>query len=172
MKLSVTAPEKAAIGQLSTPDNVITCALGPAGIVSDKTEGDGATPVGEMALLKVFFRPDRVERPQTGLPTAPILPTMGWCDDPSSPAYNRLVRLPFAGSHEKMWREDHAYDICVVLDWNIAAPQPGKGSAIFFHLAKPGYSPTEGCIAVSLEDMIAILARCGPDSVMETSLSD
>jgi L,D-peptidoglycan transpeptidase YkuD (ErfK/YbiS/YcfS/YnhG family) len=78
---------------------------------------------------------------------------MLWCDQPNHPAYNRLVKAPFRASHEEMRRDDGLYDICLVLDWNITSRKRNGGSAIFFHLIKPGYQPTAGCIAVSLRDM-------------------
>ncbi|MBD0425580.1 L,D-transpeptidase family protein [Aquisalinus flavus] len=168
MQLKVTARKSEPRGIISVRDTQFDCALGPAGLVRRKKEGDGGTPLATMPLLQVYFRPDHVERPQTRLRTIPLLPNMGWCDDPSSPAYNRLVHLPFDGSHEKMWRDDHAYDICVVLGWNYDKPRPGEGSAIFFHLAKENYSPTEGCIAVSLDAMLGILKHCGTGSEIHT----
>ena len=170
MTLKVSAKAGAATGELVLGNFSARCALGPAGMVADKREGDGGTPIAKMPLLTVYYRPDRLARPMTALKTVGILPDMGWCDDPASPAYNRMISLPFDGSHERMWRDDHAYDICVVLDWNFQNPVPGRGSAIFFHLARDGYPPTEGCIAVSLDDMKDILKRCEPDSVMETAL--
>ena len=71
--------------------------------------------------------------------------------------YNRPVRLPYAASHERLRRDDRLYDICVVLDWNVRQRRRNLGSAIFLHLARPGYQPTEGCIAVSPATMRGIL---------------
>lgn len=92
---------------------------------------------------------------------------MGWCDDPASPAYNRLVRLPFAKSHETMWRDDHLYDLLVELAFNDAPPVPGKGSAIFLHVAAPGYAPTQGCIALKLSDLRRVVATLHPGSTIK-----
>lgn len=143
------------------------CALGRAGISGRKREGDGATPAGRLALLAVLYRPDRLRRPATRLPASPLSPASGWCDDPDSRSYNRAVRLPFRGRHERLWREDHLYDIVVVLDFNLARPKPGAGSAIFLHLAAPDFSPTEGCVAVPLEAMRRILARAQPGTFLD-----
>ena len=77
----------------------------------------------------------------------------GWCDAPDHAAYNRHVRLPFPASAESLARDDRLYDVVVVLDWNCRRRARGRGSAIFFHVAKPGYPPTEGCIAVAPRDM-------------------
>ncbi len=154
-------------GLLTLGPITIPCALGRSGIGVQKREGDGKTPAGRFELLKVYYRPDRIRRPQTALPGEPLTPTMGWCDDPKHPHYNLPVELPFAAGHEKMWRDDHLYDVVVVLDCNLHPVERGRGSAIFFHLARPDYGPTEGCVAVSNLDMLKILSRCGSGSVME-----
>ena len=154
-------------GTVQIGDIIAPCAFGPAGIVSDKREGDGATPAGVFPLRWVYFRPDRIAAPKTGLELKPIGPDDGWCDDPSRAEYNRPVTLPYEGSHERLAREDHVYDICVVLGHNDDPPVPGAGSAIFFHLAHADYRPTAGCIAVSEADMRAILAPCRPGAEMD-----
>lgn len=153
-------------GLLSAGDYRVPCALGRSGIVRRKREGDGATPAGRLALLAVFYRPDRIRRPVTGLPVSPLDPHSGWCDDPGHRRYNRAIRLPFAGRNERLWRSDRLYDVVVVLDYNLAQPQPGAGSAIFLHIAAPGLAPTEGCVAVALPAMRRILARAGPGSYL------
>lgn len=136
-------------GRLHFGGRVFDCALGKTGITARKREGDGATPAGSYTLLGGFFRADRLARPETLLPLRPTDPLDGWCDDAADARYNRPVRLPLAASHEALWRTDRLYDIVVVLDQNISPRIPGGGSAIFFHIAAPGFSPTEGCIAVS-----------------------
>jgi L,D-peptidoglycan transpeptidase YkuD (ErfK/YbiS/YcfS/YnhG family) len=153
-------------GRLVCEQLTVACALGRSGITRDKREGDGATPAGRFELLTVYYRPDRVQRPRTRLPVTPLRPWMGWCDDPGHPRYNRLVRRPFDASHEAMWRDDPLYDIVVVLDCNLHPAVPGRGSAIFFHLARAGYTPTEGCIAIAERDMRLLLERCGPGSAI------
>ena len=147
------------------------CALGPAGITSAKCEGDGATPAGVFPLRRVLFRPDRTAIPQTTLPVEEIAADDGWCDDPKDPAYNRPVKLPYPASCEEMARDDHLYDIVVILGHNDDPPVPGNGSAIFFHLAHPDYRPTQGCVAVNETDMRAILAACGPGADMAIDLA-
>lgn len=140
------------------------CALGRSGVVAAdaKREGDGATPLGRWPMRQVFWRPDRMEKPASHLPTMPIHPQLGWCDDPSHPAYNRLVPLPFPLSHEKLWREDHIYDLVVVLGFNDDPAIPGRGSAIFLHLARTDFSPTEGCVACARDDLIEIVGLARP----------
>ncbi|SDU39610.1 L,D-transpeptidase [Stappia sp. ES.058] len=156
----------AASGRLTCGGLDVACALGRGGITRDKREGDGAAPAGRFALLTVYYRADRVARPRTRLPVTELHPWMGWCDAPDHPRYNHLVTRPFTASHEAMWRDDHLYDIVVVLDCNLRPAVRGRGSAIFFHLARPGYPPTEGCVAVKEQDMRHILERCGPGAAI------
>lgn len=150
------------LGRMTFP-----CALGRSGIRrAGKREGDGATPAGDLPVLSVLYRADRIQRPVTDLPVAAIAADDGWCDDPADRRYNRPVKVPYPASHERMARVDHLYDIVVVLDWNLTRRRAGRGSAIFFHLARPGFTPTEGCVAVTLPAMRAVLARLRPRAVM------
>jgi L,D-peptidoglycan transpeptidase YkuD (ErfK/YbiS/YcfS/YnhG family) len=157
---------RATRGRLTLGAITVPCALGRAGLTVAKREGDGKTVVGRFPLLFAFYRADRMARPRTRLPLVAIEPGLGWCDDPRDAAYNRPVALPFAGSHEAMWRDDGLYDVVVVPQINLAPASPGRGSALFFHLARPGYTPTEGCVAVSRRDMLNLLARIGPETVL------
>lgn len=144
----------------------IRCALGRNGVQAAKCEGDGATPAGRFPVRWLYYRPDRLSPPKTELPSSPMRQADGWCDAPGDPSYNRLVRLPHQGSAEVLWREDHLYDIIVVIGFNDDPPQPGLGSAIFLHLASQDYRPTEGCVAISQPDAIAILRNLGPTSTI------
>ena len=135
------------------------CAVGRSGIGEKLREGDGITPLGRWPLRRVLYRADRIEAPHTLLPLAPIEPDDAWCDVPDDPDYNRLVRLPHASLHERLWRQDYLYDLIVVVGFNDAPVVPGKGSAIFLHLARPDYGPTEGCIALASEDLREALAQ-------------
>ena len=135
------------------------CVVGKGGVTDDKREGDGATPRGRFALREAWYRPDRTEKPATELPLREITPADGWCDDPAHPAYNTHVALPFAARHETLWREDHAYDLLVVLGYNDAPVVAGKGSAIFWHLMHDSGRATEGCVAVTRETMLALLPQ-------------
>lgn len=134
------------------------CAIGRGGYALDKREGDGATPIGVWPFRRVYFRADRGPAPETELETHRLTETDGWCDAPDDPAYNRHVTLPYDASHEEMWRQDRLYDIVVVLGHNDDPPVPGMGSAIFIHLAREGYAPTEGCVALEREDLEQVLA--------------
>lgn len=142
-------------------------ALGRTGRTSRKREGDGGTPIAAMRVLHGYWRRDRVRGPLgTTLPMLPIDATMLWCDAPEDANYNRPVQAPFGPSHEEMLRRDGLYDICLVLDWNISSRSRHRGSAIFFHCAKPGYPPTQGCIAMSLHDMRRLLPLVGQGTVV------
>jgi L,D-peptidoglycan transpeptidase YkuD (ErfK/YbiS/YcfS/YnhG family) len=137
----------------------LPCALGRGGRRHGKREGDGATPRATLRPLAVRYRPDRGRRPATHLPVGVIRPGDGWCDDPRDRRYNRPVALPFPASHERMHRDDALYDVVVILDWNMRPAVRGRGSAIFLHIARPGFAPTEGCIAVSPAAMRRLLPR-------------
>lgn len=152
--------------RLSWPGGTFRCALGRGGVRADKREGDGATPVGRFPLRRVLWRADRLPRPETGLPAAPIAPDDGWCDDPADPAYNRPVRIPFAASHEELWRADGVYDVIVVMGHNDDPVVPGQGSAVFLHVARPDWEPTAGCVALPLPDLLRLLKDCGPGSAL------
>ena len=154
-------------GLLAWPGGRVRCALGKGGIRADKREGDGATPRARLRPLVVWYRPDRWGVPDCALPAYRIRPDSGWCDDPADRLYNRPVRLPYGASAERMWRDDHLYDVVVVLDHNIAPVRPGAGSAIFMHLATPDLSPTEGCVALAAADMRRLLPRLGPHTYVE-----
>ncbi len=145
---------------------VFPAAIGRSGFSVRKREGDGATPVADLRLLYGYYRPDRLRLPPTRLAMRPIQADHGWCDAPHHPAYNRLVRLPFAHSHERMMRDDGLYDICLVLDWNVHTRRRHHGSAIFFHLTDPHHPPTEGCIAVRRQVMLRLLPQLGRETVV------
>jgi L,D-peptidoglycan transpeptidase YkuD (ErfK/YbiS/YcfS/YnhG family) len=160
-------PSDAARGFLVAGRMVAPCALGRSGISAHKREGDGATPAGAFRLIALLYRPDRLSRPATRLPAAALRSDSGWCDDPADRLYNRPVRLPYAGRHEALWREDRLYDALIVLDHNLERPRPGAGSAIFLHIAAPGLEPTAGCVAVTPAVMRRILALAGPGTVID-----
>ncbi len=123
-------------------------ALGRGGVRTDKAEGDGATPAGLLPLRRVLYRADRGARPSCAVPAEPLSPDDGWCDDPAHADYNTMVRLPHPARHERLWRDDAIYDLIGVLGWNDRPVTRGHGSAIFLHLARPDFAPTEGCIAL------------------------
>jgi L,D-peptidoglycan transpeptidase YkuD (ErfK/YbiS/YcfS/YnhG family) len=147
----------------------VPCALGKEGVIDagDKREGDLKSPLGLWPIRLVFYRPDRLKPPETILPIRALGPNDGWCDDPTHTDYNKSVNLPFTASHERLWREDHVYDLICVLGYNDDPVIPGHGSAIFMHLAREGYTGTEGCVALSLENLLELLKSAEAESFVE-----
>jgi len=158
-------PGVPAQGLLNAGGNVFRCALGRSGISSGKREGDGATPLGAMRLLGGYLR-GRSFQHRSRLRLLPIRPDLGWCEVPDDRNYNRPVRIPYPASHESMLRPDNLYDACIVLDWNIRPRRRDGGSAIFLHLVRPGFAPTQGCVAVSAAVMARLLPLLSPRTVL------
>jgi L,D-peptidoglycan transpeptidase YkuD (ErfK/YbiS/YcfS/YnhG family) len=151
-------------GLLSWPGGSARAACGRGGVRADKREGDHASPAGTFPLLSALYRPDRLAAPHTALPLATLKPQDGWVDEPTDRAYNKLVMLPYPASHEELWREDGLYDLIVVIGYNTDPVVPGRGSAIFLHVARPDFSGTEGCIAVARGVLVPLLGLLGPGS--------
>lgn len=140
----------------------VPCAIGRGGIRALKREGDGASPRGTWAFRSGYYRADRIRRPETRLLTRPIKPEDGWCDAPGDGNYNRPVRHPYRASAEYLWRADGLYDLVLVLGYNDIPRTKGKGSAIFMHIARPDFAPTEGCVALSLRDLLKVVRLLRP----------
>jgi L,D-peptidoglycan transpeptidase YkuD (ErfK/YbiS/YcfS/YnhG family) len=157
-------PRRPSHGVLRHGSLLVPCALGRGGVRADKREGDGATPLGAFALRRLWYRADRLEAPATRLPMRTIGREDGWCDDPAAAEYNRPVSLPHAARHERLWRDDALYDLIVELGYNDGPIVPGAGSAIFLHVARPDYGPTEGCVAVARADLLRLLQAVGPET--------
>ena len=157
-------------GRFELDGRMLRCAIGKAGVVAgaDKREGDNRSPLGILAMREVWYRPDVYPRgPATALPVRATRPDDGWCDAPEDAAYHQPVTLPYRASAERMWRDDAVYDLVVILGWNDDPPVPGRGSAIFMHLAREGYPGTEGCVALAREDLEAVLAAARPGDAVE-----
>ncbi|MBX3529349.1 MAG: L,D-transpeptidase family protein [Rhizobiaceae bacterium] len=153
-------------GLLHAGGRVIPCALGRSGISAFKREGDGATPLAAMRMLGGFYRLGGGMPRASALPLAAIGRHDGWCDAPADANYNRPVQLPSRAGHERMWRSDRLYDAVVVLDWNIRPRARYRGSAIFLHVAKEGFGPTEGCVAIAPAAMRWLLPRLSRRTVL------
>mgnify|MGYP000541824247 FL=1 len=123
-----------------------------------------------MRLLHGYYRRDRIASGlRTSLKMTPIRQSLLWCDEPGNANYNRAVTRPFQPGHENMRRTDNLYDVCLVMDWNMSSRRRNRGSAIFFHLARPGYEPTQGCVAISLKDMRRLLPLIGPGTIIRVT---
>jgi L,D-peptidoglycan transpeptidase YkuD (ErfK/YbiS/YcfS/YnhG family) len=159
MDLIVDAKPGETRGTARLGKHAFPCALGRSGLIGEKREGDGGTPLGRFPFRRLLYRADRVPHIETRLPARHIEPNDGWCDDPASPDYNRPVRLPHPARHEKLWLEDHLYDLVVVIGHNDDPVVKGAGSAIFLHVARADWGPTAGCIAFARGDLLTILAQ-------------
>jgi L,D-peptidoglycan transpeptidase YkuD (ErfK/YbiS/YcfS/YnhG family) len=153
------APGNSSQARVALGNSVRPAALGRSGIRALKREGDGGTPLGRFPVRQVLYRADRMPRPRTHLPVRAIRAEDGWCEDPSDPNYNRCVRLSPRSDADRLMRSDHLYDLVLVLGYNDRPRTKGKGSAIFVHLARLGYAPTAGCIALTRHDMLMLLAQ-------------
>ena len=159
----------ATTGTLEINRKSFDCTLGTTGVIaaSEKKEGDGKTPLGIFPLRQLLYRADRVPKPVTGLPVEILTKETGWCEDQTHADYNTKITLPHPSVHDCMTREDHLYDYTVVIGYNDAPPLPGKGSAIFMHLARPEFSPTAGCVGLRPEAMLEVLKYCDKSSKIE-----
>ena len=131
--------------------------MGKRGIGYKRKEGDLITPQGEYKIKYILYRKDRVKKIQTKIKKIIINKKMGWCDDPQSKQYNKLIKLPFNYSHEKLYKKENIYDIILVLNYNMSPIVKNKGSAIFIHLTRRNYKKTKGCIALKKIDLIKII---------------
>jgi len=134
----------------------IKCAVGKRGIKKKFKEGDLVTPTGRFKVKLILYRKDRVKKLSTSIKKLTIKKNMGWCDDPDSYKYNKLITLPFKYSHERLFRKDRIYDIILVLNYNMNPIKKNKGSAIFIHVAKNNFKPTKGCIAIKKKEILKI----------------
>jgi L,D-peptidoglycan transpeptidase YkuD (ErfK/YbiS/YcfS/YnhG family) len=160
LRLAVSS-RAATRGMLRVGGRMLRCAIGRGGCRVLKREGDGATPTGIWTVRAIFYRADKVLRPRTQLSMHVIARNAGWCDAPGDRNYNRFVRHPYPASAEQLWRDDDLYNIVLVLGHNDRPRKRGCGSAIFMHLARPGYRPTEGCVALSERDLRVVVAHVG-----------
>ena len=149
-------------GWLTAGSLRVQVALGRSGVKANKVEGDGATPRGRFRPLRVWWRADRGPRPRTGLPVRRISPADAWCEDPADRRYNRPVRLVEGAAGDRLWRQDHLYDLVVEIDHNTRPRIARRGSAVFIHLARVGFGPTAGCVALQPKGLRALLERLSP----------
>ena len=146
-------------GYLKYKNFKFRCALGKAGIKEKKLEGDNITPRGTYRIIKVFYRSDRIKNLTTRITKIKIKKNMGWCDDFKSKDYNKLIKIPFKYSYEKLFRTDHIYDVVILINYNYKPIIRNKGSAIFIHIAKKNYQKTAGCIALKKKHLLKILSN-------------
>ena len=151
---------------LFTNAEKLQCALGRNGLTANKKEGDLSTPIGTFKFNKIYYRADKLGKIDFKIESSIIQENDGWCDDPKSMLYNKHIRFPFKESAEHLYRSDYIYDIVCVINYNTCPIVPGKGSAIFLHIAKPNFERTEGCIAIEKQALIKIAIKLTKDSII------
>jgi L,D-peptidoglycan transpeptidase YkuD (ErfK/YbiS/YcfS/YnhG family) len=167
-RISLTAiyvsarPGRQSQGWLRAGSWCLPVALGRGGIRANKREGDGGTPRGRFRPLRLWWRADRLARPQTRLPTRRIGPVDAWCEDPQDRRYNHPFRRSASEPGDRLWRRDRLYDLIIEIDHNTRPRIAGRGSAVFLHVARPGFMPTAGCIALTPSALRLLARRIGP----------
>ena len=151
-------------GCLIAAGRAIPVALGRGGIRANKREGDGGTPRGAFRLVRLWWRADRHPRPATHLPVRRIGPRDAWCEDPQDRHYNRHVELRDDSTADRLARSDKLYDFIIELDHNTRPRIAGRGSAVFIHIAREGFAPTAGCVALTMPDLRRLLSQAGPQT--------
>jgi L,D-peptidoglycan transpeptidase YkuD (ErfK/YbiS/YcfS/YnhG family) len=151
-------------GVLMAGPLALPVALGRGGVKADKREGDGATPRGTFRLKRLWWRAGRHPRPATTLPAQRIMPDDGWCEDPSDRHYNQPIKVPPKSKADRLARADNLYDFVIELDHNTRPRVAGRGSAVFIHVARPGFAPTAGCVALDIGALRRLLTRLGPQT--------
>jgi len=146
-------------GYLKYKNFKFQCALGESGIKEKIKEGDNVTPKGIFKITRIYYRPDKIKKIISPINIIKIKKNMGWCDDPTSNSYNKEIKLPTKFGYEKLYRKDHIYDLIAVISYNLNPIIKGKGSAIFLHIAKKKFSPTQGCIALKKKDLLLLLSK-------------
>ena len=145
----------------------VRCSIGKRGIGYKKKEGDLITPRGTYKVMQILCRKDRVRKIRSKFRIQAINKKMGWCNDPKSKDYNRLIYYPFKFSSEKLYKQENIYDVIFVLNYNYRPIKKNKGSAIFIHIAKKNYEKTAGCVAVRKKDIIKLAKLISSKTVIE-----
>jgi len=142
---------------LTFKNNKVKCVVGKKGIGKKQKEGDQITPKGIFKVKEILYRKDKVNELRSKIKKIPIKKNMGWCDDPLSKDYNKLIKYPFNYRSEKLYRSNNIYDIILVLDYNMRPIIKNKGSAIFIHIANHKFEPTRGCVAIKKKELKKII---------------
>jgi L,D-peptidoglycan transpeptidase YkuD (ErfK/YbiS/YcfS/YnhG family) len=141
-------------GYLKFKNLKFKCSLGKSGIGEKRIEGDNITPQGTFKVTRIYYRGDKIKKIKSKNKLFKIKKNFGWCDQPNSKYYNKLIRLPSKLSHEKLYRGDNIYDVILVLNYNMKPTIRYKGSAIFIHVARKKFPPTKGCIAICRKNLL------------------
>jgi L,D-peptidoglycan transpeptidase YkuD (ErfK/YbiS/YcfS/YnhG family) len=157
-----TLPGRRSQAVLIAGPKAVPVALGRSGIRALKLEGDGTTPAGRFRPVRLWWRADRLPRPRTLLPVRPITAHDAWCEDPADRRYNRPFRRSANEPGDRLKRSDRLYDLIIEIDHNTRPRVARRGSAVFIHVARPGYGPTAGCVALKAADLLKLLGSLGP----------
>jgi L,D-peptidoglycan transpeptidase YkuD (ErfK/YbiS/YcfS/YnhG family) len=157
-------PGRRSQGWLSAPGafKPMQVALGRGGIKASKREGDGGTPAGRFHPVRLWWRRDRLPRPRTLLPVREIRQNDAWCEDPADRRYNRPFRRSANEPGDRLRRDDGLYDLIVEIDHNTRPRVAGRGSAVFIHVARDGFSPTAGCVGLRRNELLQLLRSLSP----------
>ena len=153
-------------GFLTSENLKFKCSIGYNGVSNKKREGDGCTPIGHFKIIKILYRPDKINVCEFALDSEVIKKLDGWCDDVNSNLYNQKIEFPFNLSAEHLYRNDDLYDIVCIIDYNLNPIIKGKGSAIFLHVASDDYSPTQGCVAIKKDELLQIAMKLDRSSTI------
>jgi L,D-peptidoglycan transpeptidase YkuD (ErfK/YbiS/YcfS/YnhG family) len=162
-----TRPGLRTQGWLIAGGKALPVALGRSGIRASKREGDGGTPIGTFHPVRLWWRADRLKRPQTRLPARRIAPDDAWCEDPADRRYNHAFKRSANEPGDRLRREDHLYDLIIEIDHNTRPRVAGLGSAVFIHVARDAFGPTAGCVALRRNDLLKLVSRIGPRTRIE-----
>ena len=121
--------------------------------------------LGNGVLNSIYYRPDKSPRPKlkkkNSLKINKITKNCGWCDDITSNYYNKYIKINkfrfINVNYENLWRGDSAYDIIIVISYNLKPTIKNKGSAIFIHCSFSDFRETAGCIALKKKDLTFLL---------------
>jgi L,D-peptidoglycan transpeptidase YkuD (ErfK/YbiS/YcfS/YnhG family) len=144
----------------------IRVALGRSSIKANKREGDGGTPAGRFHPVRLWWRADRLPRPRTMLPVRRIDSDDAWCEDPRDRRYNRAFRRSANEPGDRLRRADALYDLIIEIDHNTRPRIAGRGSAVFIHVARDGFAPTAGCVALRRSDLRALLGALSRKTII------
>ena len=135
----------------------LKCCIGKSGTKKAKKEGDLATPKGTFKLGPLYYRKDRIKLPKCKIKKKIIKKNMGWCNDSKSSRYNKEINFPYNYSAEKLYKKENTYDLILLIKYNVSPVIKKRGSAIFLHIAKKNYQPTQGCVAISKKNFLKII---------------
>ncbi|MCK9589092.1 MAG: L,D-transpeptidase family protein [Terrimicrobiaceae bacterium] len=133
-----------------------------------KQEGDWKTPAGVFKIGGAWGYAPEISR-HPNMPYERITSRDLWVEDPTSPLYNRHLRLKTEPStawekKQQMKQDDPAHSLKLFIAHNAPpAVRPGAGSSIFFHIWREGGTkPTAACTTMSEPNLRNLIAAVDP----------